>query len=118
MAESVDALVSNTSGATRAGSTPALGTSLRSVLTINSYNTLLSFCRHMPHRTITYSVFFREFRQRPHHLTFLYETPLFTGGSESEVFAKHLTQQVTFPLFFRLHQIFGSVVFRNRVDAE
>ena len=28
MAESVDALVSNTSGATRAGSTPALGTSL------------------------------------------------------------------------------------------
>ena len=36
MAESVDALVSNTSGATRAGSTPALGTRLeRSVLTIN-----------------------------------------------------------------------------------
>ena len=29
MAESVDALVSNTSGATRAGSTPALGTSQR-----------------------------------------------------------------------------------------
>ena len=29
MAESVDALVSNTSGATRAGSTPALGTSKR-----------------------------------------------------------------------------------------
>ena len=28
MAESVDALVSNTSGATRAGSTPALGTFL------------------------------------------------------------------------------------------
>ena len=28
MAESVDALVSNTSGETRAGSTPALGTSL------------------------------------------------------------------------------------------
>ena len=28
MAESVDALVSNTSGATRAGSTPALGTML------------------------------------------------------------------------------------------
>ena len=28
MAESVDALVSNTSGATRAGSTPALGTEL------------------------------------------------------------------------------------------
>jgi hypothetical protein len=29
MAESVDALVSNTSGAIRAGSTPALGTELR-----------------------------------------------------------------------------------------
>ena len=29
MAESVDALVSNTSGATRAGSTPALGTERR-----------------------------------------------------------------------------------------
>ncbi len=29
MAESVDALVSNTSGATRAGSTPALGTENR-----------------------------------------------------------------------------------------
>ena len=29
MAESVDALVSNTSGATRAGSTPALGTWLK-----------------------------------------------------------------------------------------
>ncbi len=28
MAESVDALVSNTSGATRAGSTPALGTKI------------------------------------------------------------------------------------------
>ena len=31
MAESVDALVSNTSGATRAGSTPALGTNKREV---------------------------------------------------------------------------------------
>ena len=30
MAESVDALVSNTSGATRAGSTPALGTFFKS----------------------------------------------------------------------------------------
>ena len=29
MAESVDALVSNTSGATRAGSTPALGTGVK-----------------------------------------------------------------------------------------
>ncbi len=27
---------------------------------------------------------------------FLSKTPLFTGVSESEVFAKHLTQQVTF----------------------
>ena len=32
MAESVDALVSNTSGATRAGSTPALGTCKRKTL--------------------------------------------------------------------------------------
>ena len=31
MAESVDALVSNTSGATRAGSTPALGTEFKKV---------------------------------------------------------------------------------------
>ena len=29
MAESVDALVSNTSGASRAGSTPALGTKIK-----------------------------------------------------------------------------------------
>ncbi len=46
------------------------------------------------------SVIFREFQKRPHHLTFLSETSLFTGGSESEVFGKHLTQhlpqQVTF----------------------
>ena len=41
------------------------------------------------------SVIFREFQKRPHHLTFLPETPLFTGGSESEVFAKHLTQHLT-----------------------
>ena len=34
MAESVDALVSNTSGATRAGSTPALGTGRKSSLAI------------------------------------------------------------------------------------
>ena len=33
MAESVDALVSNTSGAIRAGSTPALGTELRILTT-------------------------------------------------------------------------------------
>ena len=38
MAESVDALVSNTSGATRAGSTPALGTNKREV-----YASLLSY---------------------------------------------------------------------------
>ena len=37
MAESVDALVSNTSGAIRAGSTPALGTSkLAKYLNINT----------------------------------------------------------------------------------
>ena len=37
MAESVDALVSNTSGATRAGSTPALGTNeLAKYLKINT----------------------------------------------------------------------------------
>ena len=35
MAESVDALVSNTSGATRAGSTPALGTSLTRKQSLN-----------------------------------------------------------------------------------
>ena len=39
MAESVDALVSNTSGATRAGSTPALGTLKAKYLIIH----LLSF---------------------------------------------------------------------------
>ncbi len=51
------------------------------------------------------SVIFREFQKRPHHLTFLLKMPLFTSGSESEVFAKHLTQhlpqQVTF--FPRAH---------------
>ena len=35
MAESVDALVSNTSGATRAGSTPALGTRLKKQSSVN-----------------------------------------------------------------------------------
>ena len=35
MAESVDALVSNTSGATRPGSTPGLGTSLKSKGAVN-----------------------------------------------------------------------------------
>ena len=44
------------------------------------------------------SVIFREFQKRPYHLTFLSETPMFTRVSESEVFSKHLTQQVTFPL--------------------
>ena len=37
MAESVDALVSNTSGATRAGSTPALGTSYGSEAIAKSF---------------------------------------------------------------------------------
>ncbi len=43
MAESVDALVSNTSGATRAGSTPAQGTRLESKVCWLSikHNTLL-----------------------------------------------------------------------------
>ena len=35
MAESVDALVSNTSGATRAGSTPALGTTYYFKIPVN-----------------------------------------------------------------------------------
>ena len=35
MAESVDALVSNTSGATRAGSTPALGTIIKKQSSVN-----------------------------------------------------------------------------------
>ena len=39
MAESVDALVSNTSGATRAGSTPALGTKLKSKRAARSCST-------------------------------------------------------------------------------
>ena len=38
MAESVDALVSNTSGATRAGSTPALGT--KSALKVFTFKAL------------------------------------------------------------------------------
>ncbi len=46
MAESVDALVSNTSGAIRAGSTPALGTELENfVLKLsNFYFSLSSYC--------------------------------------------------------------------------
>ena len=68
------------------------------------------------------SVIFREFQKRPHHLTFLLKMPLFTSGSESEVFAKHLTQhltqQVTFFSDFRLHQVSKSSVFRKRIDAE
>lgn len=38
MAESVDALVSNTSGATRAGSTPALGTELEKLATASPFS--------------------------------------------------------------------------------
>ena len=37
MAESVDALVSNTSGATRAGSTPALGTETEKVFQLSPF---------------------------------------------------------------------------------
>ena len=44
MAESVDALVSNTSGATRAGSTPALGTIQR--LTITRLPSVFFVCIH------------------------------------------------------------------------
>ena len=49
MAESVDALVSNTSGATRAGSTPALGTEnggFNRVLRFSFYR-LLAYYRFM-----------------------------------------------------------------------
>ena len=41
MAESVDALVSNTSGATRAGSTPALGTESGKASKLSSISFLL-----------------------------------------------------------------------------
>ena len=37
MAESVDALVSNTSGATRAGSTPALGTKVEDIFILHLF---------------------------------------------------------------------------------
>ena len=40
MAESVDALVSNTSGATRAGSTPALGTETEKVEKLSPFSYL------------------------------------------------------------------------------
>ena len=63
MAESVDALVSNTSGATRAGSTPALGTSstseaglnekqgaVRQQLTALFISPHTNFSPHFPHR--------------------------------------------------------------------
>ena len=43
MAESVDALVSNTSGATRAGSTPALGTRSENDISAASDNVLQHF---------------------------------------------------------------------------
>ena len=46
MAESVDALVSNTSGATRAGSTPALGTSIFLQIPVNQVFTgIFAFLR-------------------------------------------------------------------------
>ena len=44
MAESVDALVSNTSGATRPGSTPGLGTSLKSKSAANQTIAALFLC--------------------------------------------------------------------------
>ena len=43
MAESVDALVSNTSGATRAGSTPALGTKAQEANVLQSLAARLLF---------------------------------------------------------------------------
>ena len=50
MAESVDALVSNTSGATRAGSTPALGT--KNPLRLSSERVFLFGCTTFaPHKS-------------------------------------------------------------------
>ena len=43
MAESVDALVSNTSGATRPGSTPGLGTKLKKQSSVKFYRGFFSF---------------------------------------------------------------------------
>ena len=48
------------------------------------------------------SDFCREFKKTPPHLTFLFETPLFTKVSESEVFGKHLTQHLTQQVTFLL----------------
>ena len=53
MAESVDALVSNTSGATRAGSTPALGTQVPRVRLQNALALWKARCC----KTKTYSTF-------------------------------------------------------------
>ena len=53
MAESVDALVSNTSGATRAGSTPALGTKVPRVRLQNALAQRKARCC----KTTTYSTF-------------------------------------------------------------
>ena len=44
MAESVDALVSNTSGAIRAGSTPALGTEILSEAILGGFFLLKYIC--------------------------------------------------------------------------
>ena len=56
MAESVDALVSNTSGATRAGSTPALGTedyqSTKGVWAITALHTFFSFLALTSHKLL------------------------------------------------------------------
>ena len=43
-----------------------------------------------------------ELQKRPHHLTFLLEMPVFIRVTESEVFCKDLTQQVTF--FYEAHK--------------
>ena len=34
-------------------------------------------------------------KKRPHHLTFLLETPVFIGVSEREVFGEQVTQHLT-----------------------
>ena len=37
----------------------------------------------------------KEIEKRPHHLTYLLETLVFTGVSEREVFGKEVTQHLT-----------------------
>ena len=53
MAESVDALVSNTSGATRAGSTPALGTSCTTTCWSKTKQSAVSYLQHFLNKSWT-----------------------------------------------------------------